>query len=298
MYSYNAYGLTVCSTLALPELRRADVCDDDADLVIAPLTEVPSLPRPDGVGLLVGYAGDDVILQWPYFGTYRVRAGQRIEFAPAPGLGEAAARVPLLGVCLGVLLHQRGLLTLHASAVTIGSGAVAFVGEKGAGKSTTTAALVARGHTLMADDVVAVRMEGESTEPVVLPGLAAMKLWPDSLAAVGIDPESVPTLHDDVEKRIWRVSEDVEPQPRPLRCIYVLDVGERISSSPVPMRDAFAELVRHTYAARFLGDAAVGVEHFKQCTSLLATVPVRRLTRPDDAARLADVAAHVESEWG
>src|SRR5579862_2093768 len=53
----------------------------------------------------------------------------------------ADAAVYLLGPVLGLLLRLRGVVCLHASAVSLGGRAVAFAGPAGAGKSTTAAAL-------------------------------------------------------------------------------------------------------------------------------------------------------------
>ena len=299
MYSYVAYGLAIESTLALPELRTPSLSvDAGVDLVIAPLGEAPRIPKAEGVGLVVGYAPGEVLLRWSHFGTYRIAGGERIEYAPASGLSEAAVRVPLLGVCMGILLHQRGLLTLHASAVAVDGGAVAFVGEKGAGKSTTTAALVRRGHPLLSDDVTAVIGTEADATPEVVPGSTAVKLWPDSVVALGVDPSMMPLLHEGVEKRLLHVSGRDDAGPLPLRCIYVLDRGKAVASAPVQPRQAFSELVRHTYAVRFLGTAAVGARHFEQCTALAQRVPVRRLIRSDDVNELDLLTSHIESEWG
>lgn len=296
MYSYFAYGLRIQSALPLPELRPLST-GDEADLVIAPLSKAPDLPDVEGSGLLVGYRQGEVTLRWPYFGTYVVRGGHHIGYAPSPSISDAAARVPLLGVCMGVLLHQRKLLTLHASAVSIRNGAVVFVGDKGAGKSTTTAALVERGHGLLSDDVTAVAID-ETGRPVVFPGIEAMKLWPDSLSAIGRDPAETPTLHEAVEKRVLRPLTLEDQEAQPLRCIYVLKQGEQVESMPVPSHQAFGELVRHTYAARFLGDAAASPTHFEQCTAVLRSAAVRKLVRPTDITRLGELVSHVESEWG
>lgn len=48
----------------------------------------------------------------------------------------------------------RGRRLLHAGAVMIGVGTVALLGQSGAGKSTTLAELVLRGHALVCDDVL------------------------------------------------------------------------------------------------------------------------------------------------
>ena len=55
---------------------------------------------------------------------------------------------------MGILLHQRGRMVLHASAVNINDGAVAFMGHNGAGKSTTTFSFMASGYPLVADDIL------------------------------------------------------------------------------------------------------------------------------------------------
>ena len=291
---YSAFGLRICSALPLPGLRPSPPFDSEADLTISPLSEALALPTLEGQGLLVGYTDESVILRWSHFGKYVVREGRRIEYAPAPDISESAVRVPLLGVCMGVLLHQRGLLTLHASAVSDGDGAIAFVGEKGAGKSTVTAALVEDGFKLLSDDVTALSIEGAA--PIVLPGIAAIKLWPDSLEAVGRDPATVPVLHENVEKRIFQPSDLVEPFGQRLRCLYVLESGEQVGSTPVPTHEAFAELVRHTYAARFLGGAAASPTHFEQCATVLRTVKVRKLVRPKDIGQLSALVDFVKAE--
>lgn len=48
---------------------------------------------------------------------------------------------------------QRVNLSLHAATVQIGDQTVAIAGRRGAGKSTTSMALRARGHQLLVDDV-------------------------------------------------------------------------------------------------------------------------------------------------
>ena len=298
MHSYVAYGLRFRSALPLPELREAR-WDGQADVRIVPMEErlAISLPQAELAALLVWQTEGDVVLRWPSFGVYRVRQGQRIEYAPLPSVSEAAVRVPLLGVCMGILLHQRGLLTLHASAVAVNGGAIAFVGEKGVGKSTTTAALTMRGHKLLADDVVAIASGGSGEALKVSSGLAVVKLWPDSVEALAIDPGKVPLLHEGVEKRVLRISEHDNPRDVPLRCVYVLERGEAITSAPFQTREAFSELVRHTYAARFLGAAAGGPRHFQQCSTLLQQVPLRRLARSDDMSQLDRLMAQIEAEW-
>jgi len=86
------------------------------------------------------------------------------------------------------LLTMRGRHNLHATLVVPPGGgpAVAVLGDSGAGKSTTTVALVRRGWTLACDDIVEVRpgADGSVAHPVDRP----LHLSDDAAALLGLDP--------------------------------------------------------------------------------------------------------------
>ena len=63
----------------------------------------------------------------------------------------------LLGTVIGYALRRLGVLTLHASGVVVDGRVLAFVGESGAGKSTTAMAFASVGAAVLTDDVFAVR---------------------------------------------------------------------------------------------------------------------------------------------
>src|SRR5262249_29493195 len=92
---------------------------------------------------------EEVLLDFPETGRFLVRNGNEILIAPAPS-SDSEIGVYLLGTAFGVLCHQRGIPPLHASAIDVADGCVAFVGGTGAGKSTLVAALAARGHQVIA----------------------------------------------------------------------------------------------------------------------------------------------------
>ena len=50
-------------------------------------------------------------------------------------------------------MNQRGLLTIHGSAVEINGRGICIAGASGAGKSTTALGLRRRGHRLLVDDM-------------------------------------------------------------------------------------------------------------------------------------------------
>ncbi len=291
MFSYTVCGLGIRSALPLPELvageRGSDVvlrqgcvgyrCDDSGSIRCLKAT------------------ADEILLSLGGVGAALIRNGCDITVEPAPGVEERVLRLFILGPTLGVLLHQRGLLVLHASVVELEGGAVAFLGWKGSGKSTTAAALCERGHALVSDDVLVVAVDG-APEPVALPGVPQLKLWPDALLSLGNDPTMLPLLHPAFEKRACQPTQRIWQAPLPLRHIYVLDVGSALQITPVCGQTAFAELVRHSYASRFLGPAGAGAVHFHQCATLARRIPVSRLCKQDSLAMLADLARLIEQD--
>lgn len=61
---------------------------------------------------------------------------------------------------------QRNLLFLHAGSVGIGGRGVLIIGPKGAGKTTLSLALAARGHTFLGDEIAGVRLDSMEVVPV------------------------------------------------------------------------------------------------------------------------------------
>jgi hypothetical protein len=164
MYHYIAYGLGFQSELVLPELVTSQVTPN----VIVRLGEVDP-DRYQKVGQSRLFTAETEV------GKFFIMDGNEIVVQPISGVEEAQLRLFLLGPVLAVLLRQRGLLVLHASAVTVEARVVAFLGDAGWGKSTLSGAFQARGYSLMTDDILAIRIASE--QPMVLPGIPQAKLW-------------------------------------------------------------------------------------------------------------------------
>lgn len=289
MYSYVAYGLGIRSELPLPELVEGEAVAD----VVVRLGQVNRRrPQSAAAGTYFWATADECCLFHEEVGTLLVRGGREIIVDPAPAADEDLLRLVVVGAAMGALLHQRGLLVLHASAVAVNGGAVAFLGGPGQGKSTTAAALHARGHDMVADDVVAVD-PGGGQSPIVLPAFPRFKLWPEAAVFLGDDPKTLPRLHPRLEKRDRRVTAGFAQTPVPLRRIYVLGEGPALDIEPLRPQEAVVELVRHSLCVKLL-PAGGQSRHLLQCASLAKVVPIRRLNRPRCISLLPDLAKLVE----
>lgn len=296
-YHYNAYRLRIRSALPLPELivaAKEPGSDAEPDVTIR-LGEVTPLPCEKEATFNCRHATPEhIALYVKDVARFLIRDGSEIIVQPAPGVAEHELRIFVLGACFGAVLHQRGLLVLHASAVAVHDQVVAFVGHKGQGKSTMAAALHARGHPVIADDVMPVQLEHEGN-PQVIPGISQLRLWPDAVAAsLDIDPETLPRLHPQREKRVYRVNHTVPHASMPLSAIYVLSKAKKMGIEPIRPQEAFIELLRYSYAGRVLVGTNTSHQHFKQCTQLIQRVPILCLSRPKDLSKLSDVAWLIE----
>ena len=112
-------------------------------------------------------AGDALLFEMAGVAHYRCEAGERITVECAAGASESAVTGYLIATALPALLWMRGDIVLHMAAVVLPgmSGAIAFGGPSGIGKSTIVHQLVAAGAKMVADDTICVRFEGQT--PVV-----------------------------------------------------------------------------------------------------------------------------------
>jgi len=294
---YIAYRLTIHSALALPELIQAgEGCGDPQITIRLGVIERPAASSMIGKSCLEA-APRRACFSWENIGTFLVQNGNEIVIEPAPEVEESALRLYLLGPVFAVLLHQRGFLVLHASAVAVNGKGVGFLGGSGWGKSTLAAVLQSRGHVLIADDVIAVETYLDA-QPCVFPAFPQIKLWPEAAQAIGIHPENLLPLHPQFKKRARRVANTFSLEPYPLTRLYILAEHEKLEPEIVMLapQAALVELVRHSFLARLLQATGASATHFHQCAKLVQQVPVCVLRRRWALAELDDLAGAVEAD--
>lgn len=292
MYCYSVYGLTIRSEIPLPMLVSSSGGQADASVLLGELGDVTAeLHR-----IPWGYRLDpeEAHILWEGIATYVARAGKEVIVDPAPDSDPRSVQLGVLGPAFAALLHQRGFLLLHASAVEIDGVAVGFLGSSGWGKSTMAAALHAAGYPLVVDDVVAVRFD--AGRPEVYPGFPQFKLWPDALGALGADPTTLPTIDPEMDKRARRITEGFcTAESLPLGRLYVLSTGGSIEIESLNPREAFLQLAYHSYGIQWLHEVS-GSAHFLNRAELARSLPVQRLRRPRDLQLLPDLVRLVESD--
>lgn len=271
---YQLFGLRIRSDIPLPELfPAAGYSVPDVRIRRAVLPSAESEAGLNG-------QGEALLLTVPDVGSYRIERGVEILVDADGDVPERNVRLFLLGSAFGALLHQRGLLPLHANAIGLSDRAIAFMGESGAGKSTLAAWFHDRGHRIIADDVCVVRFESDG-RPLVSPGLPRLRLWADTLKASGRDPSSYERAYADAAYDKFEVptSTNGVEEAAGLGILYVLDRAEQFSISRLAGLSAAEAVFAHTYRGSYLAATKGAEAHFHSCVRLVQRTPVYRVTR-------------------
>lgn len=306
--AYRAFGLDVLSEVPLPELPLAEGLPPASGTFAVRRARLPDAWRDGRTGAAFSFGADAADLWWQTVGAFRVHRGGDIEVDAGAGVGDDLLAFPLLGPVLALALHLRGIFVLHASAVAlpdragVGRPGIGLLGDKGAGKSTTAAALLAAGGRLLTDDLLAIE-EPAGPVPRILPGWGQVKLAPEAERRfAGAGSVSRPQAHEAIDKARILVADRFADAAAPLARLYLLTrdaTAERARIEPCGPGEALPLLLAHAYAARFgasLLSGAGAVWHFRAAAGLAGSGALARLVVPAGLDRLAEVMAVVSDD--
>jgi hypothetical protein len=281
----------------MPELRKSK--NRDPDVVVRYGDVDPPEGRGDKWGGRTIKNESGIITFWmDRVGGLEAHHGREIIIAPSEGAEERGFRFLVAGIGLGLILHQRNLSSLHASAAVVGDGVVAFIGGKGMGKSTTVAAFHRAGCPVVTDDVLPYQIQAGGVE--ALPAFPSLKLFSDSVEAVfGEDPGDSPRIDPRGDKRTREVRDGFSEEALPIRCIYVLDWKEpetNLESSKMVGKEACLELLRNSFALRILKTGHPSTDELHRLSRLTERVPVKRLARPHDLNLVDQIPGFIERD--
>jgi hypothetical protein len=226
-------------------------------------------------------------------------AATRIWGEPGPNLSYDDLCIYLLGPVMGFVLRQRGTVTLHASSLSIHGRALALVGEAGAGKSTTAAALALRGWPVLGEDVCALAESAGQYQ--VLPGYPRVCLWPDSVDFLFSSRDALPLMVAGWEKRFLSLDgsrAQFASSSAPLAAIFFLAERSNQDAAPsvelISQREALLLLVRNTYMNWYL-DRRQRAEEFDVLSRLVSSIDCFQVIPSNDPLRLPMLAELIEN---
>ncbi|RYG89059.1 MAG: hypothetical protein EON59_02385 [Alphaproteobacteria bacterium] len=280
---YNLFGLSLRSSIALPEL-----CPARADA--SPNVCIES-------GVMAGWSVDSatshlevvdgaVVLTVPQVARFTIIGGRRIIVDADCDAPAESVRLFLLGSAMGMLLHQRGVVPLHANAIVVDSGAIAFLGPSRAGKSTLAAAFLDRGHAILADDVCALAQR--NGEYMVLPGVPRLKLWRDALENSGRQSSDYARVLGTADKFSVPTAKPASAEAAPLSALLILvrDDEVDLAINRLSGMEAFRAVVENIYRGSALEQIRDSSAWLGICSDLVDKIPIFELRRGWDAKKI------------
>lgn len=241
--------------------------------------------------------GDSLLLRIPGVARFLLIGGREIRVEAEDDTPPAEIAIFLIGTVLGILLHQRGQIVLHASAVRVGGRAVLFCGPSGAGKSTLAAALGQQGFPLVSDDLCALTMNGGTVS--VAPDGRQLKLWAHAIGKLELEESRGAAVRKTMEKFYVEPAETV-CDPLPLGAVYMLREA-RPPHAPGIQRPNIVDtalLLRHNaYRPILIRRMGQRDSYFHAATAIANVAGVFHLTRALDFAQMRAVTGWLRDHW-
>ena len=286
-HRYSVYGLSIVSEMEIPELAPSQGENADVSVSLGPVPK--SLSRPIARNGWLEVSESECLMNIPKIGRFLVERGRSIRIdrredrsrKRGNGTRMTDLRVYLLGSAFGALLHQRGWLPLHVSAVQTGESIWAFSGESGAGKSTLAAFLHRRyGYPIVSDDVSV--LCPEDTEPLLHPGPRKLKLWKSAIDQIGFQNERLIQDLQNTQKYQLYLEDRTVHKPSRMQALIMLDRckdGEASGLEPLHGVRAYEAVASAVYRPLFGRCFRNGQELMKDAANLANSITVYRLRR-------------------
>lgn len=278
---YRAFGLHVISEIPFPELPQINEKQDMVDIEVT-IGDLTKEWTESAISEEVVFVRENkVIFQILNTAIFSIHDGNRIIVSPLTGYSEDAARLYLLGTCMGAILFQRKILPLHGSAVVIDGKAYGFVGDSGAGKSTLASAFINSGYQLLTDDVIAIFLSQDNI-PLVTPSYPQQKLWQESLTQFGMDNHQFRPLLERETKFAVPIPSNFTAESVPLAGIFeiVKTKNEEIQIQPIQGLKRLHTLFYHTYRNFMIAPSGLMEWHFNMLTSFVNKIDIYQIHRP------------------
>jgi hypothetical protein len=290
MYYYTAFGLNIHSEILLPELAEGDRSAAVAIHIQKGTLELPRLKKTQiyrrGIRASFGKDEDDTLyLDWAGIASFKAIQGHTLIVEPHT---TEADLISLFTVseALGLVLFQKGYFLLHASSVAIGDEAWCFMGNPGAGKSSTAAAFIKAGCRLLSDDLTAITFD-EDGLPVVIPAYPQLKIWDRTVAGLGYNEDELEPVSEGVNKYSYKPKSEFSHKSVPLRKAFFLHKARNkhawqyLNATEIP-----TELLRNFPLPIDLLDADKLKAHFMQSFQCAKAAEMIRKRRPEGFSNL------------
>ncbi|GAB3881785.1 phosphoenolpyruvate carboxykinase (ATP) [Spirosoma agri] len=282
---YTAFGLTIGSEIALPYLKEVPATAVDLTIKRGHVPVSPPL-EPTKVyrsGLNARFAQNDsecFWLDWSPLMTFMAVGGNEL-ILDTEQTDEDLLALFTLSEAIGLILFQKGYFLLHGSAIQLNDKGVVFLGQPGAGKSTTVAAFAQTGIPVLSDDMVCIRLS-EGQRPMIIPAFSQIKLWQNAVDGLNLDKTNLAPVREGLTKFSWHESVSFAETAVPLQQIFVLEPPDQAENTPIPVAKSQLpiEFLNHFPLPDSLLTGRLLKEYFEKSSLVADSIPLYKLSRP------------------
>ena len=273
--------------------------------VMAPESAAPPHPRRGDPGVFTWLNLDGTLwghgfhalgarwLSFPRVARFRLGAHDA-EATAVPDVGaDLDAVVDAYRRCVvPMALHAQGIEVLHASAVVMPAGVVAFCARARTGKSTTAFALSLRGHRLWADDAVPFEFVDDAPLALPLPFRLRLRRRAGEFFDVRVPPDAFAPMTNGSSGHC---------DPLPLAGLVLLERAPKLPSPAEVGRlapaEALTSLIEHAYWYD-LGEPGRKRLMMERYAELVGAIPTWRLVFRSELEGLDELVGMIEGAVG
>lgn len=279
MHRYRLYGLSIISDLEFPQL-----VEETSDMPDAPEIRIEECEVPESIANITDKKYDfSTSFSWlSNLTTWLVAEnGNRIGYRLKEGGKVQSLRNFILGFGMSMIAHQRGMLSIHCSAVADKDGAVLIAGESGAGKSTLTTAFLERGYRLMADDMAFVQTVDKKTS-YAFPAFPFQKLCRNVAIEKGYNLDELIYINEDKDKFLVPYQGEFSLEAVPIKAFIMLGISNmaEVDVKEINGLEKFIIYANNLFLRHLLRERKYNPEFGQLCIEMAASVPTYCINRP------------------
>ncbi len=296
MYRYTIYGILVESEFEINLLLPANDHDRYVETVTIKETDVEDevkLFLKESAAMIKHYEiGLTKSAMENIGGFYLIQNGQ-ILVKIKSGYNYETISPWILGYCLSMALLQKGVLTIHCSAIATDNGAILISGTPGAGKSSLAGKLLEHGYKLMADDVAAIRFVDGNC--LVYPAFPFQKLCSNEVEKRKLDKDTLIYINEDKDKYLVPVTDIFECNSRILKAFFYIIKApvDCLTIQKLSGFECFLSIKDNLFLHRLTGKWETSPEVINQCMKTASMCDIYLITRPENADTLEEISQEV-----
>ena len=297
-YYYKIYGLTLESDYEFHQFVKLEkIPDEGTDIRITYGGIRQNILSHIEQGHYVGFYADGMWFK-NQAGLFWIHDKTEINFVEDEGKSIEDTAQFLPGMCLSILLWQRGNIVVHGSCLIWKGKTVVISGNNGAGKSTITTELINAGAKLLADDVTSVREENGIY--MSYPAFPAQKLCADQIDKNGLDKERLRLVKYDLNKYEVQRNDVFCAEEKKIDAFYRIEINEtdRLLKGAVTGADKLKVVVDSIFIKWMFNEYfRVQPEDLTRCIALANQIKIHRIIRPRDKDTLKEIIEYIDESY-